>query len=109
MSAYSSLSSATILDALGDPTRRRVFELVRDHGPAPVGGLAASLPVSRPAVSQHLRVLEEAGLVSCTKSGTRHLYAVEPDGLSELRLWLDGFWDDALARFKRAAEGSKER
>ena len=69
--------------------------------------IAAALPVSRPAVSQHLRVLESAGLVTCTKDGTRHLYAVEPDGLDELRRWLDGFWDDALARFKRAAEGSE--
>jgi DNA-binding transcriptional ArsR family regulator len=94
-----------MLNALGDPTRRRVLELVRDHGPAPVGVLAASLPVSRPAVSQHLRVLQGAGLVTCVKDGTRHLYAVEPEGLTALRLWLDGFWDDALARFKRVAEG----
>ena len=99
--------SEPVLDALGDRTRRRVLELVRDHGPAPVGAMAARLPVSRPAVSQHLRVLEGAGLVTCAKDGTRHLYAVEPDGLAELRLWLDGFWDDALARFKRAAEGSE--
>jgi len=96
-----------MFDALGDPTRRRVLELVRDHGPTPVGAIAASLPVSRPAVSQHLRVLEAAGLVASVKDGTRHLYTVEPDGLAELRLWLDGFWDDALARFKRVAEGSE--
>ena len=96
-----------MFDALGDPTRRRVLELVRDHGPTPVGVIAASLPVSRPAVSQHLRVLEAAGLVASVKDGTRHLYTVEPDGLAELRLWLDGFWDDALARFKRVAEGSE--
>ena len=96
-----------LLDALGDPTRRRVLELVRDHGPTPVGALAASLPVSRPAVSQHLRVLERAGLVSSTREGTRHLYTVEPDALLELRHWLDAFWDDALARFKRVAEGSE--
>jgi DNA-binding transcriptional ArsR family regulator len=98
---------ALVLEALADPTRRRVLELVRDTGPAPVGMIAAALPVSRPAVSQHLRVLEGAGLVVCTKDGTRHLYAVEPDGLDELRRWLDGFWDDTLARFKRAAEGSE--
>lgn len=104
MSAY---AYAKVLDALGDPTRRHVLELVRDSGPAPVGVIAESLPVSRPAVSQHLRVLEGAGLVSCTKEGTRNLYAVRPDGLAELRRWLDGFWDDALARFKRAAEGSE--
>jgi DNA-binding transcriptional ArsR family regulator len=95
-----------VLDALGDATRRRVLELVRETGPAPVGAIAQAMPVSRPAVSQHLRVLEGAGLVTCTKSGTRHLYAVQPDGLAALRLWLDGFWDEALLRFKRAAEGS---
>ena len=66
------------------------------------------LPVSQPAVSQHLRVLEAAGLVTCTKNGTRHLYAVAPEGLAELRLWVDGFWNNALARFTRAAEGSDE-
>jgi DNA-binding transcriptional ArsR family regulator len=96
-----------VLDALGDPTRRRVLQLVRDTGPAPVGAIAAELPVSRPAVSQHLRVLEGAGLVTSERQGTRHLYAVQPDGLAVLRLWLDGFWDDALARFRRAAEGSE--
>lgn len=94
------------LDALGDPTRRRVLERVRDRGSASVGEIAAGLPVSRPAVSQHLRVLEGAGLVRCTKQGARHLYAVEPGGLAEVRAWLDGFWDDALAGFVRAAEGS---
>ena len=95
-----------MFDALGDATRRRVLELVRENGPAPVGSIAEALPVSRPAVSQHLKVLEGAGLVTCTKRGTRHLYAVRPDGLAVLRLWLDGFWDDALIRFKAAAEGS---
>ena len=97
-----------VLEALVDPTRRRVFELIRDTGPAPVGVIAEALPVSRPAVSQHLRVLDSAGLVVRTKDGTRHLYTVAPDGLDELRRWLDGFWDDTLARFKRAAEGSEE-
>lgn len=104
MSTY---QSERALDALGDATRRRILELVRDRGPTPVGAIAASLPVSRPAVSQHLRVLEGARLVASVKDGTRHLYAVEPDGLAEIRLWLDGFWDDALARFKRVAEGSE--
>jgi DNA-binding transcriptional ArsR family regulator len=94
------------IEALADPTRRAVLEQLR-RGPQAVGELAAHLPVSRPAVSQHLRVLEGAGLVTSTKSGTRHLYMVAPDGLAELRLWLDAFWDDALARFKRAAEGSE--
>ena len=97
-----------VLDALGDPTRRRVLELVRETGPVAVGAIAAELPVSRPAVSQHLRVLVGAGLVTCRAEGTRHLYAVQPDGLAALRLWLDGFWDEALARFKRVAEGSEE-
>ena len=107
MSAYANdPDPALVLDALGDPTRRRVLELVREGGPSPVGVIAEAMPVSRPAVSQHLRVLEGAGLVTCTKRGTRHLYAVQPDGLAVLRLWLDGFWDDALLRFKRAAEGS---
>ena len=94
-----------MLDALGDATRRRVLELLRESGSAPVGAIAEAMPVSRPAVSQHLKVLEGAGLVTCTKRGTRHLYAVQPDGLAVLRLWLDGFWDDALIRFKAAAEG----
>jgi DNA-binding transcriptional ArsR family regulator len=105
VSAYA-YDAGSVLDALGDPTRRRVLQLVRDTGPAAVGAIAAELPVSRPAVSQHLRVLEGAGLVALEKRGTRHLYAVQPDGLAVLRLWLDGFWDDALARFKQAAEGS---
>ena len=71
-----------MFDALGDATRRRVLELVRESGPAPVGSIAEAMPVSRPAVSQHLKVLEGAGLVTCTKRGTRHLYAVQPDGLA---------------------------
>ena len=106
MGAYAQSEPAVVLDALGDATRRRVLELVRDGGPAPVGVIAEAMPVSRPAVSQHLRVLEGAGLVTCTKDGTRRLYAVRPDGLAALRLWLDGFWDEALIRFKRTAEGS---
>jgi DNA-binding transcriptional ArsR family regulator len=91
------------LDALGDPTRRQVFELLRS-GPRSVGELAADLPVSRPAVSQHLRVLEEAGLVVHEKQGTRHLYELDSSGVRALRDWVDGFWDEALARFRAAAE-----
>ena len=107
MSAYAH-TGRRVLDALGDPTRRRVLELVRDTGPAPVGAIAAALPVSRPAVSQHLRVLEGAGLVTLHEAGARGISTPsQPDGLAALRLWLDGFWDDALARFKRAAEGSE--
>jgi DNA-binding transcriptional ArsR family regulator len=95
------------LDALGDPTRRHVFELLRE-GPRSVGELAASLPVSRPAVSQHLRVLEDAGLVTHRKNGTRHLYELDQTGVVALRTWVDGFWDEALARFKAAAEKKGE-
>lgn len=91
------------LDALGDPTRRSIFELLRG-GPCSVGELAAELPVSRPAVSQHLRVLEEARLVTHRRQGTRHLYELDTSGVGALRDWVDGFWDEALARFKVAAE-----
>ena len=92
------------LDALGDPTRRQVFELLR-RGPRSVGELADELPVSRPAVSQHLRVLEDAGLVTHRKNGTRNLYGLNGNGVVELRAWIDGFWDEALERFKDAVEG----
>lgn len=91
------------LDALGDPTRRQIFELLRS-GPRSVGNLAGDLPVSRPAVSQHLRVLEEARLVTHRKNGTRHLYELDSAGVTVLRDWVDGFWNEALARFKAAAE-----
>jgi DNA-binding transcriptional ArsR family regulator len=91
------------LDALGEPTRRQIFELLRD-GPLPVGRLAERLPVSRPAVSQHLRVLEDAGLVVYRKAGTRRLYEVDPGGVAELRAWIDDFWSEALARYKAAAD-----
>jgi DNA-binding transcriptional ArsR family regulator len=91
------------LDVLGDPTRRAIFERLR-RGPTPVGELARELPVSRPAVSQHLRVLKEAGLVVDNRSGTRRLYAVDPTGVGRLRAWFDLFWDDALAEFKSAVE-----
>ena len=97
------ITNAHPLDALGDPTRRRVFELLRS-GPQSVGELAAVLPVSRPAVSQHLRVLESAGLVTHRREGTRHLYELDSAGVEELRAWVDDFWNQALARFKEAAE-----
>ena len=87
------------LQALADPTRRAVFERLRD-GPMPVGELAADLPVTRPAVSQHLRVLRNAGLVREQKSGTRRIYSVEVDGLVELRRYLDTFWTDVLDAFQ---------
>ena len=92
--------------ALADPTRRAVFEQLRS-GPRPVGEIAEGLPVSRPAVSQHLRVLKRAGLVTERKEGTRRLYRVDPDGLAGLRAYFDGFWTDALAAFKAAAEAEQ--
>jgi DNA-binding transcriptional ArsR family regulator len=91
------------LDALGDRTRRHVFELLRS-GPRSVSELASELPVSRPAVSQHLRVLEEAGLVTHRRRGTSNLYELDGTGVRVLRDWVDGFWSEALARFKDAAE-----
>jgi len=94
-----------LLDALGDPTRRAVFERLR-HGPRSVGELASDLPVSRPAVSQHLRVLLDAGLVEVTPAGRRRLYAADPDGLDALRAYVESFWDQALTRFKQQAEAT---
>ena len=96
-----------VLNALADPTRRQVFELLR-RGPRPVGELAGELPVSRPAVSQHLKVLKDAGLVREQRDGTRRLYAPNGDGLAALRDYLDGYWDEALAAFKQAAEEPTE-
>jgi DNA-binding transcriptional ArsR family regulator len=89
--------------ALADPTRRSVFETLRE-GPRSVGDLARGLPVSRPAVSQHLRVLKKAGLVRERRVGTRNFYSVDGDGLAEVRDYFEGFWDEALAAFKDAAE-----
>jgi DNA-binding transcriptional ArsR family regulator len=95
------------LTALGDPTRRAIFEQLRG-GPRSVGELAASLPVSRPAVSQHLKVLKQAGLVLDQPNGTRRLYRVAPEGVQGLRAYLDTFWGDVLEEFKHAAEGGKQ-
>ena len=89
--------------ALADPTRRKVFERLK-AGPCSVNEIAAHLPVSRPAVSQHLKILKEAALVSETREGTRRLYRIEARGLEAVRLYLDGFWDAALRNFKAAAE-----
>jgi DNA-binding transcriptional ArsR family regulator len=91
------------LTALADPTRRAVFESLR-RGPASVGTIAAGLPVSRPAVSQHLKALKDAKLVADRVQGTRRVYSIDPNGLRELRRWLDRFWTDALAAFKEEAE-----
>ena len=94
-------------EALGDPTRRRVFELLRE-GPRPVGELAAELPVSRPAVSQHLAVLRHAGLVLDERDGRRNLYRIDPTGLAALRTDLETMWDDVLGAFADAAARSTE-
>ena len=95
-------TNGVVLDVLGDATRRSIFESLKS-GPRSVGELAEGLPVSRPAVSQHLRVLKAAGLVSDRKDGTRRVYRIEPDGLARVRDYFDGFWTEALDRFREAA------
>ncbi len=99
------MSYALALDALGNPTRRAVFEAVALR-PRAVGEIALELPVSRPAVSQHLRVLRDAGLVAETVSGTRHIYRVDPRGIGSVRDWLDAHWGAALDAFKTFADAS---
>ena len=94
---------APLFEALADPTRRAVFESL-GSGPKPVAEIARALPVSRPAVSQHLKVLKQAGLVSDHAEGTRRIYAIDPRGLGPLRAWLDQFWGSALDAFKAEAE-----
>ncbi|MDA8585147.1 metalloregulator ArsR/SmtB family transcription factor [Rhodobacteraceae bacterium] len=92
-----------VFSALADPTRRAVFERLA-LAPTSVGALAETLPVSRPAVSQHLKVLSDAGLVSVRQDGTRRIYAIEAERLHDLRTWLDRMWGDALTAFSEAAE-----
>jgi DNA-binding transcriptional ArsR family regulator len=94
------------LASISDPTRRSVLEKLRS-GPQSVGALADQLPVSRPAVSQHLKVLKEAGLVKDRAEGTRRVYYIDPEGLGELRRWLDEFWDDALTAFSKEMKKKK--
>ena len=93
--------------ALADPTRRTIFERLSER-PSAVGELAGELPVSRPAVSQHLKVLKEAGLVVDHADGTRRVYQLDPDGVDALRAYLDQFWNQALANFKRIVEQRNE-
>jgi DNA-binding transcriptional ArsR family regulator len=105
------MTYANALVALADPTRRRILDELR-VGPKPVGVIAAKLPVSRPAVSQHLKVLREARLVSERPKGTRRVYFIDPSGIGELRAWLDRFWDHSLAAFQAEVEregAGKER
>jgi DNA-binding transcriptional ArsR family regulator len=97
------MAYAVTLTALADPTRRAVFESLR-NGPAAVGAIAAGLPVSRPAVSQHLKALKQAGLVADRAEGARRVYYIDPDGLGELRRWIDQFWTDALEAFQQEVE-----
>jgi DNA-binding transcriptional ArsR family regulator len=99
------MAYATALAVLADPTRRQVFERLRG-GPRPVNKLAQGLPVSRPAVSQHLKVLKDAGLVEERSEGVRRIYSLRREGLVELREWLDSFWGDAMDAFKLEAERS---
>lgn len=97
-----------VISALADPTRRAVLEKLRD-GPRPVGEIAKGLPVTRPAVSQHLKVLKDAGLVADRSVGTRRIYYIDPKGLGAMRAWLDQFWEAALAAFKDAAEAEQDK
>jgi DNA-binding transcriptional ArsR family regulator len=99
------MTYGTALAVLADPTRRQVFERLR-RGPRPVNVLAAGLPVSRPAVSQHLKILKQAGLVEERSEGVRRIYSVRREGLTDLREWLDSFWGDALEAFKVEAEST---
>jgi DNA-binding transcriptional ArsR family regulator len=94
--------------ALADPTRRRVFEELR-RGPCSVGKIAARMPVSRPAVSQHLGVLKKAGLVADRAEGTRRVYCIDPHGLAAIRIWMDQFWDEALVAFQAELEKKDSR
>jgi DNA-binding transcriptional ArsR family regulator len=110
---YGSLQAVgPVLDALGDPTRRVILETLRTGGPCSVGVLAEHVPVSRPAISQHLKVLGAVGLVQHESRGTRNIYRVQQAGLDELRSWLDQFWGDALQAYadhvQRTAQGTEE-
>ena len=95
--------SDRVFAALADPTRRAIYEKLADE-PQSVGSLASQLPVSRPAVSQHLKALKDAGLVEDRAEGTSRIYCIDPNGLGPIRRWLDEQWDKSLANFKRLAE-----
>ena len=98
----------TVIQALSEPRRREILQLVRDRE-LPAGEIAAGFDVTRPAISQHLTVLRNAGLVSERREGTRRLYRARPEGLAELRSFLDGFWEDRLERLKLAAEQEERK
>ena len=97
-----------VLQAIAEPRRRRILELVRDRE-LPAGEIAAQFEVTRPAISQHLRVLKEAGLLSERRDGTRRMYRARPEGLAELRRFLDEFWGERLALIKQAAEQEEQQ
>lgn len=97
------MSYDIVLQALADPSRRRVFERLR-IGPQSVGELASALPISQPAVSQHLKVLRTAQLVDLRRDGTRHIYRISHEGLVELRSYLESFWDDILSAFEASGD-----
>lgn len=101
------MANSSAFAALADPTRREVFERLAP-GPRSVGELARGLPVSRPAVSQHLKVLKAAGLVTGRPEGPRRVYQIDPQGLGQIRAWLDRFWDAALDAFKAEVETDRE-
>lgn len=101
-------SLSNVVTALADPTRREIFERLA-VGPQSVGALALDMPISRPAVSQHLRVLKDAGLVSDRAEGTRRVYHIDPAGLGIIRQWLDRFWDSALDAFQAEADKDREK
>jgi len=96
-------NGAAVLDALGEATRRTIFERLAEH-PMAVGELAAGLPVSRPAVSQHLKVLKDAGLVTDERAGTRRIYRIDPTGIDAVRAYFDQFWTGTLLAFKNALD-----
>jgi DNA-binding transcriptional ArsR family regulator len=96
-----------VLNAIAEPHRREILHLIQD-AELSSGEIAAHFAVTRPAVSQHLRVLEDVGLVTVRREGTRRLYQTRPEGLAELRTYLEGFWDDRLRALKRAAEADEE-
>lgn len=96
------------LDALGDPTRRAVLKLLR-NGPMAVGEIAAKFAVSRPAISQHLRVLKDAGLVNDTPVATQRIYQINPEAFQSLRAWFDDFWNVALGEFKKRVESKRAK
>src|ERR1700728_800481 len=104
----SNQTADTVFDALGEPVRRRILELLHD-GPSPVGTLAARLPVGRPAVSKHLKVLTNAGLVRSAPLGKRNLYALAPEGAAAAQQWLVGTWDQVLFAFAAEVESRKEQ